>query len=162
MPALAANVLVNKLRAALPEKIKVSSGGDEHRPVEVLIPDLGRVLVYLWTITEDRSSPGARPPGEYKIQLILPGQPRDQQGEFAFAADTLTVLLGYSAEFGVFVGWDAYLHSPFGYSKNAQVPVELREEARAGGWAVAPPRRLQNGPEVRVAFTPGNLSLFLQ
>ncbi len=109
-------------------------------------------------MTPDRSAKGARPAGEHKIQLILPGQKKGTKASLE-TQGAYTVLLGYSAEFGVFVAWEAPLYQQFAYSPNVQCREELLREARGTGWAVAPPRRAE---EVRVAFSAGNLPHFLR
>lgn len=160
MPSLTDLALYTKLRSTLPENSRFETPPKAIHPAVVVIPGLGRARIYLWTVTADRSAPGARPPGEYKIQLILPAQGRHRRGgldlEGAFVA-----LLGYSPDFGVFVGWEARLYRDFAYSANVQTREELLEEARDSGWAVAPPRP-QKEDEVRVAFTPGNLHHYLR
>ena len=160
MPALTPNILFGKLRSALPHAARFDTPTDAIHPALVTIPGFGRARIYLWTVTADRSTPGARPPGEYKIQLILPTQGREQRGRFEFD-DGYTALLGYSPDYGVFVGWEAWMYTDFAYSRNVQVREELLREASTAGWSVAPPRR-QPADEVRVAFTPGNLVRFLR
>ncbi len=157
MPALPQEVLSAKLAAALPGGTRWARV-DEIRPAEVDIPRFGRVRIYLWTITEDHSRQG-RPIGEYKIQLILPGQHRGARGRLQVGGDALTALLGFSPDFGVFGGWEPARHADFGYSKNVQCKAELLAEARRLGSAVSPPRQTE---EVVVAFGPGNLTRYLE
>lgn len=126
----------------------------------VTLPDLGTIRIYLWTLTEDRSKTGARPPGEFKIQLIVENQSPGKYASLDFLEHP-TALLGYSPDFGVFVGWEARLYSHFSYSTNVQVRDDLLVQARDEGWAVAPPRTSQDREEVRVAFAPTHLPLFL-
>jgi putative restriction endonuclease len=114
----------------------------------------------LFTVTADRSAKG-RPPGEHKIQLIVEGQRRGQAGKLHLG-DVHTVLLGFSPDFGVFVGWESRLYTKFAYSANVQVREHLLAEARDNGWAVAAARRIRGSEEVRVAFSSGNLSTFLR
>lgn len=161
MPALSDHILLSRLSAALPAGTVVESSQGMIHPVLLRVPGFGRVRVYLWTITPDRSAASARPPGEYKIQLIVDGQPRGRRGSIDLSG-AYTALLGYSPEFGVFAAWEANRYSDFAYSANAQVREGLLLEARTNGWAVAAPRRIRSGQEVRVAFTPGNLSTFLR
>ncbi len=161
MPALGASTLARKLAASLPRDAQILTDEEDHRPLEAMVPGLGKVRIYLWSLTPDRSKKG-RPKGEYKIQLILPGQDRKEEGAFAFSSDALVALLGYSAEFDLFVAWQASLNSPFAYSKNVQVRDELLDQAQTTGWAVAPPRELDLGDEVRVAFAPAHLLHYLQ
>lgn len=109
MPALSTAVLYTKLQAALPSGTATHSQPNETRPALVDVPGVGLVRAYLWTVTRDLSAPGARPPDEFKIQLILPDQARGARGTLDLSAP-LTVLLGYSPDFGVFVAWEARLH----------------------------------------------------
>ncbi len=161
MPALPNRVIHAKLRAALPQGTRFASGPEDVHPAIVHIPGFGGVRIYLWTLTADRSTEGARPPGEFKIQIILPDM--GARGDIE-TADLPTSLLGYSPDFGAFVAWEARLYRNVAYSANVQVRDPLLTEARDTGWAVASPRRLRrgDGEEVRVAFTPGNLFHYLR
>jgi len=163
MPSLPNRVLYSKLRAALPPEADFESAPERIHPAIVLIPRFGRVRIYLWTVTPDRSIEGARPPGEFKIQLIIAEQARGRRGHLELD-QIATFLLGFSPDYGVFVGWEARLYPDFAYSANVQVREELLSEARNSGWAIAPPRPLRRAgaEEVRVAFTPGNLVHFLR
>lgn len=158
MPAIPEPVLHAKLRAALPAGSAFAHGTDVH-PAEVTIPGIGNVRIYLWTITHVESDD--RPPDEYKIQLILPGQARDDRGVLA-VGDMPTFLLGYSPDFGVFVGWEARLHTAFSFSSAKQIREGALDEGRRTGWAVAAVRQLRTGPEVRVVFNPANLPHYLR
>ena len=161
MPALPNRILRAKLAGALPEGTRFESGAEEVHPTIALVPGVGRVRLYLWTVTADRSAGGVRPAGEHKIQLILPGQEKKTTASLD-TSGIYTALLGYSADFGVFVGWEAPLYQRFAYSRNVQCREELLREARNTGWAVAAPRRVGDSDEVRVAFTPGNLAHYLR
>ncbi len=161
MSALPNRVLRAKLAGALPEGTRFETGTEDVHPAIASVAGLGRVRVYLWTVTADRSAAGARPLGEHKIQLILPDQEKGTTASLD-TAGAHTALLGYSADFGVFVGWEAPLYKQFAYSRNVQCREELLWEARGTGWAVASPRRVSNADEVRVAFTPGNLAHYLR
>jgi putative restriction endonuclease len=156
--ALRPHALFTRFVAALPTGSTVQSAIDETHPAVVEIPDLGPLRVYLWTITRDQSATG-RPPDEFKIQITLPGQ--SGPGQLDLELPHMTVLLGFSPDFGVFVAWEARLHQEFGASPNIQVKEGLLEEARDSGWAVASPRRVKEGREVRVAFSPTNFGHFL-
>lgn len=160
MPALTGSVLRAKLKASLPPQARFLSGPDETHPAIVQIPGLGQVRFYLWTVTHVQSSD--RPLDEYKIQLILPGQSRRARGKLTIDAAGRTFLLGYSPDFGVFVAWEARLHTTFAFSAAVQVKEDLLEEARAFGWAVANPRTVTGGDEIRAAFSPGNLLHYLK
>lgn len=160
MPALPNTVLYAKLKAALPTATVFQTAIDEVRPAIAHVSEFGIARLYLWTVTADRSRPGARPAGEMKIQLILPGQERYERGALELSGP-YTALLGYSPDFGVFAGWEASLYDGFAYSANVQVREELLAEARDHGWAVAPPRQRGHQEEVRVAFTAGNMLVYL-
>lgn len=161
MPALPNRVLRSKLAGALPEGTHFETGPEDVHPAVASVPGVGRVRFYLWTVTADRSAEGARPAGEHKIQLILPGQEKGTKASLE-TQGAYTVLLGYSADFGVFVAWQASLYQQFAYSTNVQCREELLREARSTGWAVAPPRRAGGSEEVRVAFSSGNLPHFIR
>jgi putative restriction endonuclease len=160
MPALPNRVLRAKLSAALSAGSHLDPDGENVHPALGTVARLGRTRFYLWTVTADRSARG-RPPGEFKIQLILPGQSRHGRGTLENAG-AYTALLGYSPDYGVFVGWQASLYGSFAYSRNVQCREELLREARDTGWAVAAPRIVGGREEVRVAFTPGNLEHYLR
>jgi len=162
MPALPDHFLHAKLLAGLPAGTTAETPDHRIHPLEANVPGFGPLRAYLWTITADHSAPGARPPGEHKIQLILDDQRRSTRGRLD-RGGAYTVLLGFSAEFGVFCAWQAELYSEFAYSRNVQVREERLSEAMGSGWAVASPRQMQSGEEeVRVAFSAGNLSQFLR
>lgn len=160
MPALPNRVLHAKPRASLSAGSRLDPDGENVHPALGTVAGLGRTRFYLWTVTADRSARG-RPPGEFKIQLILPGQSRHGRGTLENAG-AYTVLLGYSPDYGVFVGWQAALYGSFAYSRNVQCREELLREARDTGWAVAASRIVGGREEVRVAFTPGNLEHYLR
>lgn len=73
-----------------------------------------------------------------------------------------TFLLGFSPLYGVFTSWEARLHQDSGYSKNLQIKEDLLEEGSAEGWAIAAPRRTEEGAEVRAAIHPAHLRRFLE
>lgn len=160
MPALSNASLFKRLRSALPEDTVFHTPENVIHPAEFTVPGIGNVRAYLFTVTRDQSSQG-RPPGEFKIQLIIEGQARSARGSLALQ-DAYTILLGFSPDFGVFVGWEARLYVSFSYSANVQVREPLLAEARSNGWAVAAPRNLKASTEVRVAFSAGNLMPYLR
>ncbi len=101
------------------------------KPLELdLGPPLpGRIRVYLFNATRP---PGGRPLGEHKVQLIMPGQRRDERGSFDHGDGRMVFLIGYAAEEDVFVLWDAGLYPDFAWSRNVQVKAETIVEASAG------------------------------
>ncbi|MBX7135844.1 MAG: helix-turn-helix domain-containing protein [Steroidobacteraceae bacterium] len=88
-----------------------------------------RVRVYMYNATRP---PGGRPLGEHKVQLIVPGQRRDQRGSFDHSDGRIVLLVGYSAEEEVFILWDAGLYTDFAWSRNVQVKAETIIQASAG------------------------------
>lgn len=88
-----------------------------------------RVRVYMYNATRP---PGGRPLGEHKIQLIVPGQGRDDRGSFDHSDGRIVLLVGYAAEEDVFVLWDAGLYPDFAWSRNVQVKAETIIDATAG------------------------------
>jgi hypothetical protein len=109
-------------------------------PFRVRLHGLGDFDLYTFTLT---SPPGGRPVGEYKVQLIVPGQARGQRGQLDFAPGVFTILVGWSPDEDVFVLWDAYAHSSFAYSQNLQVKGETIWSAQAKG--VSAHKRLLRG-----------------
>lgn len=161
MPALSNASLYRRLLAALPEGTEFHTPENAIHPAEFTVPGFGNVRAYLFTVTPDRSASGKRPADEFKIQLIIEGQVRPARGSLELKS-AHTVLLGFSPDFGVFVGWEARLYSNFAYSANVQVREPLLIEARNNGWAVAAPRSLKSSTEVRSAFAAGNLLPYLR
>lgn len=174
MPGLSSAALLARVKAALPTGSVVVGGTADLHPLTADVAGAqgaGRWLLYVWTVTPDRSDEG-RPAGEYKIQLQfsqasaavhrLPGSPTGARARYGLqlAPGTATALLGYSPEFGVFVAWEARLYPNFGSSPNVQVREDLLDEARRYGWAVAEPRRRKQD-EVRVAFGSAHLARYL-
>lgn len=101
------------------------------KPLELDLasPLPGRIRVYLFNATRP---PGGRPLGEHKVQLIMPGQRRDERGSFDHGDGRMVFLVGYAAEEDVFVLWDAGLYPDFAWSRNVQVKAETIVEASAG------------------------------
>jgi excisionase family DNA binding protein len=108
-----------------------SSSPISAKPLELdLAPPLpGRIRVYLFNATRP---PGGRPLGEHKVQLIMPGQRRDERGSFDHGDGRMVFLVGYAAEEDVFILWDAGLYPDFAWSRNVQVKAETIVEASAG------------------------------
>lgn len=118
------------IRALGPLSVKSHSPWDA-KPFEMdLAPPLPqRVRVYMYNATRP---PGGRPLGEHKVQLIVPGQRRDQRGSFDNGDGRIVLLIGYAAEEDVFVLWDAGLYTDFAWSRNVQVKAETIIQASAG------------------------------
>lgn len=158
MPALPQPVLHAKLKAALPDTT-VFASGDEIHPAELTVPGIGELRIYLWTVSHVESQD--RPFDEYKIQLILPNQERTVRGQLV-TGDRPTFVLGYSPDFGVFVGWESRLHEDFAFSSALQIKESTLENGRRSGWDVAAPRDVTAGTEIRVVFSPANLLHYLK
>jgi len=102
------------------------------KPLEVdLLGQLPpKLRVYLYNATYP---PGGRGMGEHKIQLIVPGQARNQRGNFDSSGGRIPLLVGYRPDIKVFVLWDAEMYPDFAYSRNVQVLPETIYEAFAQG-----------------------------
>lgn len=121
MPALSQAHLHKKILEALAAD-QISEQGDmDAVPFMLKIDGMGTVAFYAFTLT---SPPGGRPTGEYKIQLMLPKQPRGQRGQISPPPGTFGIVVGYAPNEAVFTLWDAYAHQSFAYSQNLQVPGE--------------------------------------
>jgi hypothetical protein len=102
-----------------------------HKPLEmdVASPLPQRLRVYMYNATRP---PGGRPLGEHKIQLIVPGQNREDRGSFDHSGGRIVLLVGYALDEDVFVLWDADLYVEFGWSRNVQVKAQTIVAASAG------------------------------
>ena len=108
--------------------------------------------VYVWTLTKDHSSIGRRP-DEHKLQLMF-----GRHGGSIACGPEVTLLLGFSPIYGVFVAYDARFYSAPGKSMGCYARDDLLAEARDTGWGVR--QRKKRTPvtvEAVVAFRPGNL-----
>jgi hypothetical protein len=103
----------------------------ELKPLELdFVPPLPpRVRVYLFNATRP---PGGRPVGEFKIQVMVPGQARGDRACFDASEGHLVILAGYTAEEDVFILWDAGLYRDFSWSRNVQVKSDTVMQAFAG------------------------------
>ncbi len=102
-----------------------SHNGIEDKPLIVkLKPPYNNIFkVYLYNCT---NPPGARQAGEYKSQIILPGQQRGERGRFEIEPGMKTLLVGFATitgelSDGVYVLWELKKHMEFAYSANVQV-----------------------------------------
>lgn len=123
--------LHRRLAAALGPTNVLSHSDWDTKPFEIDLasPLPQRVRVYMYNATRP---PGGRPLGEHKVQLIVPGQARDQRGSFDHSDGRIVMLVGYAAEEDVFVLWDAGLYADFAWSRNVQVKAETIISASAG------------------------------
>lgn len=120
------------------------------KPLEIdLRPPLPqKVRLYIYNATQP---PGGRTLGEYKIQLIVPGQGRGQRGSFDYLGGRIVLLVGYESEAEVFILWDAGLYPDFAYSSNIQIRAETVYAALAGEIATQERRiRGEGGKGVQV------------
>lgn len=132
----------------------------ETKPFELdLFPPLPqRIRVYMYNATRP---PGGRPLGEHKVQLIVPGQQRNQRATFDNGEGRIVLLVGYAPEEDVFVLWDAGLYPDFAWSRNVQVKSETIVRASAG--KIATQERKLRPPNARpivetvLASNPKNL-----
>jgi hypothetical protein len=153
MPATPKRVLHRLFLAGL--NSSVEAGPLTEIPFRITLPGPGQFIVYLFTLT---SPPGGRPTGEYKIQLIVPGQGRGNRGTLQFRPGSTTLLGGWSPSEQVFVLWDAYAHKEFAYSQNLQVQGKAVWTAASVGLATCE-RVLRdgNGMESVVVCKPAQL-----
>lgn len=94
-------------------------------------PPLPRhIRLYLFNATDH---PSERKPGDYRIQLRLPGQRKGERGRLEVPDGGLLLLAGYVSEFSVFVLWDARAHEEFPYSKGVQVGALTVHQAAIRG-----------------------------
>jgi hypothetical protein len=76
------------------------------KPLEIdfRFPLPSRLRVYIYNATVPL---GGRSTGEHKIQIIVPGQAREERSNFNHAGGRIPVLIGYESALDVFVIWDA-------------------------------------------------------
>jgi hypothetical protein len=87
---------------------------------------------------------------------MVPGQARDEHGNFDYSDDRLALMVGYADDYDVFILWDATLHRDFAFSTNAQVRTETVAAARETSALMTQQRRLRLGNETVIA-APSNL-----
>jgi hypothetical protein len=130
MPSLAKSVLADHLIAALGSDL-LAHGDIQAVPLKLSVQGLVPMAVYAFTVSDP---PGGRDAGELKIQLIAPGQKKGERANLEAPDDeSYVILLGYSADYDVFVLWDAYKHREFAFSKNCQVRLEPIKTAQITG-----------------------------
>lgn len=132
----------------------LSHSGESSAPllVDLKSPFELKLRVYLFNCT---NPPGGRGLDEYKIQIILPGQPRGKRGSLDYSDGRLPILAAYVNEGrnGVFVLWDADKHDDFAYSANMQV----KSEAIIGALSSKVSKTKRNNNEIIVAARPEHL-----
>lgn len=144
MPALAKEELHERFL----EAVGVHVGWLTDVPLVVRVPEIAVPLaVWAFTLT---SPPGGRHPSESKIQLIMPGQGRQEHGNLEGPEGAFKLLVGIHPTEDLFVLWDAYRHRNFAYSKNVQVRGPVLWDAQIYGLATST-RQLASGRETIIA-----------
>lgn len=109
-----------------------------------------RVLVYIWNMTHGGGA--ARPAHEYRIQITGVPQFENPPGE-------KTLILGWSEDFEVFVGFDYRRHpGVLGASPSMQVSQDALRAAQMRGFA---PNEKGNG-ETAIAFRPDFAAAYVE
>jgi hypothetical protein len=112
--------------------------------LELAPPLPERLRVYVFNATNPS---GGRSTPEHKIQLIVPGQARDERGNFDFSDGRSVVLVGKVEDQDIFVLWDASMYRDFAFSGNVQVRTETILNAQTTQAITTQPRRLRLGHE---------------
>jgi hypothetical protein len=147
MPALTKEELHQAILDALGPEVE-DHGSLTTVPFSLKPRRILKLAVWAFTVT---SPPGGRHPLESKIQLIAPGQRRDERGHLRTPDDeSFSILLGYKPEEELFVLWDAYRHDGFAFSKNVQVRAQPLLDAITFGIGRMT-RQLASGEELIIA-----------
>lgn len=142
MPGLSKSELHERLLRSL--GTDPADGTSDNVPLLITLPQIAVPLaVWVFTLT---NPPGGRHPAESKIQLIMPGQRKGERGNFQGPVGSFKLLVGVHPIDDLFVLWDAYKQTDFGYSKNVQVRGPLLWDASVAGMA-AGTRYLATGQE---------------
>lgn len=154
-PSLDASQLHDALLKALGDAV-VWHSDPSKKPLELDLAGLlpSRVRIYMYTLTDP---PGGRPAGEFKIQLIAPGQKKGDLAMFDDSGGRVVLLIGYHPDTNVFVLWDAMLYPAFPHSRNVQVSGETVYGAFSGA-VVAQERKLKTGMERVLAARGGKVA----
>lgn len=86
-----------------------------------------KIRAYIYKATAPTGGPhptGGRPIGEFKSQIIAPGQDRGEKGNFDHSGGRIVFLVGYVPDLDVWVLWDANRYENFAWSRNVQVKAE--------------------------------------
>lgn len=99
--------------------------------IDLLKPYPLRLRVYMYNCTNPS---GGRPRDEYKLQLIVPNQQRGERGNFDTSDGRIVLLIAYAQIYsepneGVFIFFDALVHTDFSYSANLQVKASVINQA---------------------------------
>src|SRR6266699_2182582 len=98
MPSIPKAILHTKLLAAAGKEVE-KYGLLDDVPFNISLTGLGNLAFYAFTLT---SPTGGRPTGEYKIQLIVPGQKRESRGHLYLVPGLFTIIAGWSQDEDVF------------------------------------------------------------
>lgn len=109
----------------------------EQKPLELdckpPLPTKIRAYVYKTTAPTGGPHPtGGRPAGEFKSQIIAPGQERGEKGNFDHSDGRVVYLLGFIPDLDVWVLWDANRYENFAWSRNVQVKADAVNQAYFG------------------------------
>ncbi len=101
----------------------VENTGKKPLVITLRSPFCCTIKAYIFNCT---CPPGGRVIDEYKVQLILDGQPRGQRGHFDDSDGFITMIVGYADpldddENGVWVLFETEKHREFAYSANIQI-----------------------------------------
>ncbi len=101
----------------------VENTGKKPMVISLTSPFCCTIKAYIFNCT---CPPGGRVIDEYKVQLILDGQPRGQRGHFDDSDGNITMIIGYADpldddENGVWVLFETEKHREFAYSANIQI-----------------------------------------
>jgi hypothetical protein len=107
-----------------------------------------RLRAYLFNAT---NPPGGRPTPEHKIQLMVPGQARQERGNFDYSDGYSVLLAGKVEDREAFILWDASLYRDFSFSANVQVKTATIRQALTAGTVATQHRYLQRGLETVLA-----------
>jgi hypothetical protein len=104
------------------------------KPLDLVLrsPLPHRLRTYAYAAT---NPPGERSVGDYKAQLMVPGQRRGTRGAFEHLSGVPTILAGYAYDFDVWILWDCGLHENFAFSTNVQMKAQFVYQAAAEGMA---------------------------
>lgn len=94
-----------------------------------------KIRAYIYKTTAPTGGPhptGGRPVGEFKSQIIVPGQDRGEKGNFDHAGGRIVYLVGFVPDLDVWVLWDANRYENFAWSRNVQVKAEGVHQAYFG------------------------------
>lgn len=121
MPSVPKPILHQKFVEALGGHAR-EHGPLDQIPLMIKLTNGVVLAVFAFTLTTSKSATN-RPTGEYKIQLIVPGQERGTgaKARLPIPPGAVPLIAAWSPEHDVFVLWDGYAYEEFAYSRNVQV-----------------------------------------